>query len=318
MAQSERPVENVILGAGQLGLAVMDTLVAAGNQVVMVNRSGTVDEPLPAGVSVLQADLTDPDSVASVAREAEIVFFCAAPPYADWSEQFPPLARSVIEGVGRTGAKLVFGDNLYMYGPTGGAPIREDLPYAATGRKGHTRAQLAAMLLDAHTSGQVQVTIGRGSDFFGPRVTGSALGERVFGAALQDKTVDVLGNIDLPHTYTYIRDFADALVTLSRHEAAYGEAWHVPNAETMTTQQWLEIIAEQVGHPLKIRSAGKWMVAALGLFNPELREMKEMFYEFDQPYIVDDSKFRQAFGGDVTEPRIAIAETLDWYRQHYV
>ena len=318
MTESAQHATHVILGTGQLGLAVMDALAARGGPVTAVNRSGTVGEPLPDGVSVRQADLSDPDSVESVARGAEVVFFCAVPPYTDWTEQFPPLAQSVIEGVGRTGARLIFGDNPYMYGPTGGAPIREDLPYAATGGKGRTRAQVANMLLDAHKSGQVQVAIGRASDFFGPRVTGSALGERVFGSALEGKTVDVLGNIDLPHTYTYIRDFADALITLSTNEEALGQAWHVPDAKTTTTRQWLDMIGEQVGHPLKTRSAGKWMITVLGLFNPEIREMKELTYEFVEPYVVDDSKFRQAFGGEATEPSRAIEETLDWYRQHFI
>ena len=307
----------VVFGTGQLGLAVMDALAGSGTNVTIVNRSGTIGEPLPDGVELLRADLSDPASVESAARGADVVFFCANPPYTDWPEKFLPLTQSVIEGVGRAGANLVFGDNLYMYGPTGGAPLREDLPYAAAGAKGRARAQVANLLLDAHNAGQVRVAIGRASDFFGPRVTGSALGERVFGHALSGKTVDVLGNIDLPHTYTYIRDFATALITVAASPEAYGQAWHIPNAETMSTRQWLDLIGEQVGHPLKTRSAGKMMITVLGLFNAEIREMKEMAYEFTQPFVVDDSKYRQAFGAEATAPGVAIKETLDWYRQNY-
>ncbi len=305
----------VILGSGQLGLAIMDSLAAADENILLVNRSGSIAEVLPNGVSVRQADLTEPDSVESVVQGAEVAFMCAAPPYTDWPGKFPQLINSVVEGVSRTGAKLVFGDNLYMYGPSSGKPLHENLPYAAIGSKGKTRAQVANTLLDAHKSGKLQVTIGRGSDFFGPRVTGSALGSRVFGAALEGKTVDVLGDIDLPHTYTYIRDFADSLITLATHEQAYGEAWHVPNAPTMTTQQWLDIIAKQVGQPLKIRSTGAFMVRILGLFNPAIRESREMMYEFSEPFVVDDTKFRNAFGGTPTDPTVAIQETLDWYRR---
>jgi nucleoside-diphosphate-sugar epimerase len=317
MTESEKNASHVVLGTGQLGLAVMDALLTNDEKVAIVNRSGKVTEPTADTVSVLQADLSDPDSVANVTSNADTVFFCAAPPYTDWPEQFPVMTQAVIDGVSRTGAKLVFGDNLYMYGPTGSKPIREDLPYAATGSKGTARAQVANILMDADKAGQVQVAIGRASDFFGPRVTGSVLGERVFGAALEGTTVDVLGNIDLPHTYTYIRDFASALVTLSSREEAYGQAWNVPNAKTLTTQQWLDMIGEQVGHPLKTRSAGALMITVLGLFNPALREMKEMMYEFTEPYIVDDTKFLEAFGGEPTEPKVAVEKTLDWYRQHW-
>ena len=315
MSETNRTDQHIILGAGQLGLAVADALTVGQQPATVVNRSGTLQEQLPPTVSVVQADLDDPDRVESVVRGASVVYLCAAPSYTDWPDKFPPLAQAVAEGVGRTGAKLVFADNLYMYGSTGGQPLQEDLPYAATGAKGRARAQVANILMDAHESGQVEVTIGRASDFFGPRVTGSAFGERVFAAALQDGTVNVLGDVTLPHTYTYVRDFAAALVTLGSHEQAYGEAWHVPNAPAMTTQQWLDMIGEQVGHALKVRSAGEWMVTLLGLFNPPLREMKEMMYEFTEPYVVDDSKYRKAFGGEPTDPAVAIEATLDWYRQ---
>lgn len=318
MTVSHEQRKHVVLGAGPLGLAVMDALIAQEKQVTVVNRSGSTPERLPELASMAQADLNEPDEVASVVHGADTVFFCAAPPYADWPQAFPRMARSVVQGVGSAGATLVFGDNLYMYGPTHGKPMHENLPYAATSRKGLARAEVANILMDAHESGELQVAIGRGSDFFGPRVTDSAFGERVFGAALQGKTVDVLGDVDQPHSYTYIRDFGEALALLSSHERAFGEIWHVPNGAPRTTQQWLNMIAEQLGHPLKVRSAGRWMVTVLSIFNADLREMKEMMYEFEEPFIVDDTKFREAFDQQPTEPSAAIEATLDWYRQHWV
>lgn len=317
MPESGKRDRFVVLGAGQLGLAVMDALVETQNDISIANTSGTLKEPVPDGVTVLQADLADPDSVESIARNADAAILCAAPAYTDWPAKFPPLAESVVEGLSRTGARLVFADNLYAYGSTLGAPIREDLPYAAAGAKGRARAQVATILMDAHEAGRLPVTIARASDFFGPRVTASALGERVFGPALRGETVNVLGDVYLPHTYTYIRDFAGALVTLAGREEAFGEIWHVPNAPTTTTQQWLDLIGQQLGHPLTVRSAGKMLVSVLGLFNPDLRELREMMYEFTEPYIVDDAKYRAAFGGEATEPAEAAQETLDWYRQHY-
>lgn len=313
---TDKPTDRyAILGAGQLGLSLMDLLTESGRPVTVVNRSGSLAEPIPTGVSIRAADLTDPDSVQAAMQDAHVAFLCAAPPYADWPRAFPPLARAVAEGVGRAGVKLVFADNLYMVGPTGGQPIREDLPYAATGNKGRARAEVASILLDAHEAGQVPVAIGRASDFFGPRVTDSVLGDRVFDAALAGKTVNVLGNPDLPHTYTYIRDFAEALINLADHEQAYGEVWHVPNPPTETTRQWLNRVGDQVGRPLNVRSAGPALVSVLALFSPQLREMKEMMYEFTEPYIVDDGKYRAAFPAQTTDPDDAVQATLDWYRR---
>ena len=268
MAAIERPV---ILGTGQLGLTIMEQLTEHGIVSRMVNRSGQIGEALPEGVTVSAADLYDPANVKAACADADVVFLCAQPPYTEWPERFPPLIDSVLAGLHESGTTLVFGDNLYMYGPTGGAPISEDLPYAATGHKGKTRARIAEQLLNAHTPGELNVVIGRASDFFGPRVTDSSVGDLLFAAALEGKTVNLLGDIDLPHTYTYIRDFAGALITLAEAPEAYGQAWHVPNAPTQSTRAFVEQVEAQIGQPVKIRTAGKTMLTMLGWFNPMLR-----------------------------------------------
>lgn len=315
---SELQVEkNVIFGTGPLGLAVMDELLARERQVVLVNRSGTLDEALPAGVILRAGDARDPDNVAAIAADADVVFHCAQPAYHEWPEKFPPITNGIVKGVSRTGARLVMGDNLYMYGPTGGAPVHERLPYAATGRKGSCRAEMAETVLAAHERGDLQATIGRASDFYGPRVEGSAVGDNFFVPAMTGKPANVIGDPDQPHTYTYIRDFAKGLVTLSEHEAAFGRAWHVPSAPTMNTREFADLIAEQVGQPVKLRTAGPIMLAIIGLFSPDIREMREMLYEFDEPFVVDDSDFRAAFGSDTTPHDVAIAETLAWYRANH-
>jgi nucleoside-diphosphate-sugar epimerase len=309
--------KQVILGTGQLGLAIMDQLVGEGEPVKLVNRTGKVNEELPDGVTLETADLNDPEQVAAVCEGAEIVFFCAQPPYDQWPELFPPLAAAVIEGVARAGAKLVFGSNVYMYGPTDGQPIHEDLPYAAQTRKGRARAEVARMLLEAHAQGRLQVVIGRAADFYGPRVTDSMVGEMLFGAALSGETGMLAGNIDVPHTLTYIHDFARALVTLSRHEEAYGRAWHVPSAETITARQFKELIEAEVGHPVKVRVVGKTMMRLAGLFNPIARETAEIMYEFDEPFIIDHSRYAAAFGNGVTPHDVAVRETVAWYRTYH-
>ncbi len=305
--------EHVIFGTGQLGLAIMDEFVAQGVPVRMVNRRGRAPEPFPPTVELVAGDVTNPHDVTRLTEGANVVFLCAQPHYNEWPEKFPPIIRGVLEGLQGKGIKLVFGDNLYMYGATHGQPIHEGLPYAATGHKGRTRALMANLLLDAHRQGQVPVVIGRASDFYGPRVTDSAVGEMLFAAALQAKTVNMLGDVNLPHTYTYIRDFARALITLSQHDDAYGQAWHVPNDTTLTSRQFADLVAQAVGKPVKLRTMGRLGVTLIGLFHPILREMKEMLYEFEEPYIVDDSRFRQQFGSQATPHVEAIQETVQWY-----
>jgi nucleoside-diphosphate-sugar epimerase len=170
------------------------------------------------------------------------------------------------------------------------------------------------MLLQAHRQGQVQVVIGRAADFYGPRVVDSMAGQMLFGAALAGKTVNLAGDVDLPHTLTYIRDFARALVTLSRHDEAYGQAWHVPSAETLTARQFVELVETEIGRPVRVRTAGKNMMRFIGLFNPGAREIVEMMYEFEEPFVIDHGRFAAAFGNGVTPHAEAIKETVAWYR----
>ncbi len=309
---------NVIFGTGPLARWVMHRLVEKGSTVSMVNRSGRVDWQLSSGVEIAAGDATDTDTVYQLCKNAETVFHCAMPPYTEWPQKFPALQKGILDGVARSGAKLIFGDNLYMYGDTHGQPLREDLPYAATGHKGKTRAAMAQMLLDAHQAGNVRVAIGRGSDFFGPLVKNALLADMFFEPAFSGKPVNMLGNLDMPHTFTFIEDFATALVTLSENEPALGQVWHVPSPQTVTTRQMITMLEKEIGQPVKIRASGRFMVSVLGLFNPMVRELKEMMYEWEQPYIMDSSKFEQTFGVQATPMEDAITETVAWFKQRFV
>lgn len=307
--------KHLIFGTGPLGLWTMDKLIARGyTTITLANRSGATAEPLPDGVRVVSTDLYDAAKVRLLAEQADVIFFTAQPEYTEWPEQFPPLVQGLIDGIRGLDVRLVFGDNLYMYGSTNGAPIHEDLPHKPHGHKGKTRARLAEMLLAAHEAGDIRVAIGRGSDFYGPRVRSSTLGDVFFGAVVAGKSADLIGNLDLPHTYTYIEDFANALVTLSEQDDAFGRAWHIPNDTTLTTRRFIALVEAAHGEPIKVRTANRWMVRALGLFNPILREYNEMYYEFAEPHIVDDAQYREAFGSGVVGNQEAIARTLTWWK----
>ena len=302
---------HVILGTGPLGLSLARTLSEQDEDVRAVNRSG--EAPLPAGIAVQQADLSVAEEAGQAIDDASIVYFCVQPAYTDWPALFPPLLDNAIDAAEQTGARLVVADNCYMYGPTD-EQLTEDLPYEATGRKGRTRAAMARTALEAHESGRVDVTIGRASDFYGPHVTISSVGERVFANALAGKSISVLGNPDTLHTYTYIDDFAQALVTLGEHEKALGEAWHVPAAETITTREFVELVRKSTGTDSRLRPMPSWLFRAVSTFSGELKELRETMYIFEEPFVVDHSKFADTFGADPTPHEKAIEQTLDWYR----
>ena len=305
---------HVVFGTGPLGRAVIEALVARGKTVRAVNRSGKM-EHAPSGIEIVAGDAYNRAFARNAAGDATVVYQCAQPGYTEWVEKFPPLQASILDAAAGAGAKLVIGDNLYMYGEVDG-PIHEDLPYKATTRKGKVRAQMAQDALDAHRAGVVRVAIGRGSDFFGPYGQGSAMGDRVFPPALIGKKASLIGNLDMPHTYTYLPDFGAALAVLGERDEALGQAWHIPNDRPEITQRdFMTLVFKENGLPPQMSGMGRAMMRLGGLFIPVAREGVEMMYEFEKPFVVDSGKFERAFGVKATPLAESIRATVAWYRK---
>jgi nucleoside-diphosphate-sugar epimerase len=175
---------------------------------------------------------------------------------------------------------------------------------------------MARRFLAVHRVGDVPVAIGRASDYFGPRGVDSTHGERFFPPLLAGKPVQVFGDVDLPHAVTYVPDFARALIELGRHDEALGEAWHVPTAPAVSQRAFAELAARVAGVPApRLSRVTKPMLYLAGLFVPPAREMVEMAYEFEEPFLLDSSKFERAFGIGPTPLEEALAATVAWWRE---
>jgi nucleoside-diphosphate-sugar epimerase len=306
---------HVIFGTGAIGLATFDALRRRGETARLVNRSGHAR--VPDDVEVIGGDARDPAFTTTVAEGAQVIYQTLNPPYAEWTAQFPLLQAGVLAAAEATGARLVSMENVYMYGRPAGRVLTEDRAYEAHTRKGQLRARMAREVLAAHDAGRVEIAIGRASDYFGPRGGAqSNLGDRVFPAALAGKTATVLGDPDQPHTYTYIPDIGEGLAVLGEHPDAPGQVWHLPNdPDTRTTRQLVDIAYRQAGQPRgKLRRLPAVMLRAVGLVNPTLRELVEMQYQFEEPFVVDSSKITNKLGVEATPLEQAIADTLREYR----
>jgi nucleoside-diphosphate-sugar epimerase len=306
-----RTADNVVFGTGPLGLAVAARLLSSGQRVRLVNRSGKADAPQE--VEVVAADVTDAAAARQVCEGAAVVFHCASGPYGRWAQTLPSIMNGIIAGAGGVGARLVYGDNLYAYGRVDG-PIREDLPYRPIGPTTRARAQVATTLMDAHASGAVRATIGRASDFYGPRARQSKVGDNVFARALAGKPAQTLGDPDALHTYTFIEDFAAGLVTLAQRDEALGEVWHIPSAETVTTRRFIDMVFQQIKRSARLQTVPKLMISMLGVFVPPMQAVRETLYQSERPWVMDHSKFARAFGSRPTAHEQAIAETVAWFQ----
>lgn len=311
------PGLHVIFGTGAIGLATFRALRRRGETVRLANRSGRAD--VPDDVEVAAGDASDPEFAAHAARGAAVVYQTLNPPYPEWATQFPALQAAVLGAAESTGARLVSMENVYMYGRPGGRPLTEDRAHNAHTKKGQLRSRMSQELLAAHHAGRVQVAIGRASDYFGPRGGAqSNLGDRVFPAALAGKHAQVLGDPDQPHTYTYVPDIGEGLAVLGEHPDAPGEVWHLPNdPETRTTRELVDMVFHLAGQPRsRLRRVPPVLLRSLSLFNPTVRELLEMQYQFEEPFTVDSSKITARLGISATPLPSALAGTLDAYKNH--
>jgi nucleoside-diphosphate-sugar epimerase len=300
---------HVVVGAGPLGRAVVEQLRGADRSVRLVNRSEPAS--VPDGVPFDQADVREVPEAVAACSGADVVYDCVGLPYAAWTKEFPAITEGLLRGAEAADARLVVADNLYAYGPTDG-PITERHPDGATDRKGKARAARTRAYLD---DSEVPVTVGRASDFFGPGVIDTAPLVDPFGAALRGERVSALGDLECPHTFCYLPDFAAALVTLGAHEDAVGEVWHVPHPETVTIGEFVRLIFDEAGTEQSVRTAPWFVEALLGLVNAEIRELRAVEYQFTRPLVVDDSKFTDAFDLSATPLEEAIRDTLSWHRK---
>ncbi|MFE5095395.1 NAD-dependent epimerase/dehydratase family protein [Streptomyces sp. NPDC056638] len=300
----------VVLGAGPAGTALAVELAHRGYPVRLVDRAG--DGPAIEGVERFAADVATADGARAAADGAAVVYHCVNVGYHLQVEVMPRIQQAVLAAAEAVGARLVVLDTLYPYGETSGAVMTEDTPWNATTRKGRMRAELDARYLVAHREGRLRVVLGRSADFVGPGVLNSTLGGAVFPAALTGGEVPALGDIDLPHSYTYIGDVAAGLATLGENPDADGRVWHLPTAPALTTRQIFAMIEERTGRPLNITVVDE--PRPFGPFDEVfMAEYAEMFYQHTEAQIVDSSAIEKAYGLVPNPLADTLVSTLDWY-----
>ncbi len=242
------------------------------------------------------------------------------PPYDArvWADLLPRYMDNLIATAARAGARLVVLDNVYMLGRPAGRPLDEQTPPNPCSRKGQIRARAAERLFEAHRRGDVRATTGRASDFYGPGGTLTHLGDHFWPPALAGKTARVVVNPDSVHTYHYIPDVAAGLAALGcADDDAYGQPWMLPCAPAETMRALVARLSQKLGREIRLAGFPRWMVKAIGLFVPLVREVDEMLYQWDEPFVISDRCFRERFGQEPTDVGQAAADTVAWARRHY-
>ena len=308
---------HVLFGGGQVGQPLARILLGRGKRVRIVKRSAG---GLPEGAELVPGDASNLNFCVETARGASTVYHCMNPPYYArvWAELLPQYMENLIAAAGRNGARLVVLDNVYMLGRPQGKPLDEDTPPRPCSRKGEIRARVAERMWEAHRRGDVRATSGRASDFYGPMGTLTHLGDQFWRPVIAGKRGRVVVDPDAIHTYHYIPDVAAGLATLgTAGDDAYGRPWMLPCAPPETMRALVVRFSRELGREIRLRTTPRTVLKTLALVVPFLREIDEMLYQWQEPFVINDRRFRERFAQGPEDVQRAAADTVAWARVHY-
>jgi nucleoside-diphosphate-sugar epimerase len=305
-----------ILGTGQSGLAIMKLLLDKNpdEKIVMVNRTGKLNISIGQNVQVIAADATSKAAMKKIASMSELIFSCTDMPYDKWAGFYPATANALAYALSKTTARLVFADNLYSYGNVSGKEMNEQMPHAAKTKKGKIRAGVINTLLYSGDEFNSRVAFVKAADFIGPRIHKGIFGTAFLDSIYNGKTVRLFGNIDLLHTFTYIKDFAAAMINVGTANDTFGQIWHVPNAPALSLDKWMHLFEVIANKKIKKTVTPKFVIRIAGLFNSFIKELYEMAYQFEYPFLVNHDKYVSRFGNHATYPSDIVKETVEWYQ----
>jgi nucleoside-diphosphate-sugar epimerase len=307
---------HLIFGTGPAACWTAHHLCARGIVVKAVNRSGKRPQLMPAEVSIIQADVSDLAQTMQITQGAGVVYQALGPAYSQWAQLFPRLQAHTLEAAARAGARYLALENLYALDSS--QTMTEQTKEAPRSIKGHVRLQMHHDLMAQHRKGDVQVSVVRASDFYGPGVTMSAMGDRALGNLTRGKPAQIMMRPDCLHSFAYIGDVGQAMASLGVAESSHstwGKVWLAPHAPAQTQQAFISQACSLLGMPHKLSAVKPWMLQMVGLFNADAKASIEMLYQFEKPFVVDASFSENTLGLSPTTISEGINTTLDWYKQ---
>lgn len=303
---------HTILGAGgAVGNQLLPVLQQENERVRLVSRKANAT----ANTETVAADVTNYEQTLMAVKGSAVVYLLAGLKYdvRVWKESWPKIMTNVINACIATGSKLIFFDNVYMYGKVEGVMTEETL-FNPCSKKGEIRAAIATQLLNEIRTGNIEAMIARAADFYGPVGFNTSVPNMlVFLNFKKGKKAQWLVNAKVPHSFTYVPDVAQALYLLASDENAFGQTWHMPTANNpLTGEQFIKEAATDMKTIDNYSVISKWMMKGAGLFNRSIKESVEMAYQNEYPYLFDSSKFNKAFRFEPTSYHDGIRETAIW------
>ncbi len=300
----------LIVGAGPVGSSTATLLATQGHQVTVATRSG--NGPSHPNIRLVACDATNVQQLLTAASGNEVMLNCVNPPYTAWETEWPKFSEAFNTTAEETGAALITMSNLYGHGPTH-TTMNGETPLEAKGKKGRSRADAWREAISLHNAGRIRTAEVRASDFYGPLVVDANMGERVVPRILAGKSVQLLGSVSVPHSFSYMPDVARTLAAVAVNPSALGRAWVVPSA-TLTQRDLIARLAAAAKRPTpKVAALPHVLLRAAGVFVPMMRELLEVEYQFAAPFVADGSETTSRLGVESTPVDQACEETIRWW-----
>jgi nucleoside-diphosphate-sugar epimerase len=286
---------HTIFGAGgPIANALTTELTNLNLPVRLVSRRPVATHR--ANVKWVKADLMQYNEVLQAAKGSTVIYMCAGLVYDKdvWKQQWPVIMRNMINAAKETRARLIFFDNVYMYGLVDG-PMLETTPYNPISVKGEVRSRVATQLMDEVKSGNIKATIARAADFYGAESLNSFYDSMVLSKYAKKQKAMWMGGVDKKHSFTYIPDAGKAMMLLGQNPDSDNQIWHLPTAAALTGKQFIDLAAQIFDTPAKYTVLNRFMLRLAGVFSKPIRGTVEMYYQYDHDYIFDSTKFENAF-----------------------
>jgi len=309
-------MKHTILGAGgSIGNALTYELLKAKQEVRLVSRSNF---SIPEAESY-KADITSYEQTLKSIQGSDVIYLCVGLPYNStiWTELWPKIMKNTIDASKSVGAKLVFFDNVYMYGRVEGK-MTEWTPYNPCSKKGEIRARVSAMLEYEIKQRNINAIIARAADLYGPYSTKTSMPYILaISKMIKGKKPQWMINADKLHSYSFTIDCAKGLKLLAENDDCFNQVWHLPTYNPgITGKQFIEITARVLGLKNNYSLLGKGMIKLAGAFDRTIREINEMTYQYAFDYYFDSEKFNSHFMYQPVSYEAGIAETIQFLRRN--
>jgi UDP-glucose 4-epimerase len=295
-------------GSGFIGSHVVDSLVAAGHHVTVIDHRV---RPHRTDVAFEDVDLMDFSSVLTATRGAEHIFHLAAVSNVNVAHKYPVYSTALnvmgtthlLEAARINGAKRFYlASTVWVYnGAPDGQAVDESVPFYLNGA-GHiyTTSKIASEML-CHNYQQlysVPVTILRYGIPYGPRMREELLIPIFVKKALRGEPLTISGKGDQFRKFIYVTDVGRAHL-LAMDDKAANQTYNIEGSRQVTILEVAEGIRDIIGDHVKI----EFVPARPGDFGG-----KEINFE----------KAKRELGWEpLVEFKDGLWRTVDWFRSRW-